>query len=242
MQLPNQHPRINLIELKAQLIKTLGSERSQQGERVKLHNLLICSILKNVCNAKVPPPPTTIHESLQTEEVLLSSRKARSGAPIRLTAKTASASYESTITNDVVSENQGKLLVIYRSLFTVLKNFQAKQIMSFRVASSTIYAKSYDIGGLLDTVALRELMKQIATQEGLEGVSMDCAAILNNGLDVYLKRLIKMTIELAENSWYLEAIDEHRYYKLVSLLGFKVAMELNPQKLGEDWPVLLEKI
>ncbi|KAE8656205.1 putative Glucose-6-phosphate 1-epimerase [Hibiscus syriacus] len=236
MQLPNQHPRINLIELKAQLIKTLGSERSQQGERVKLHNLLICSILKNVCNAKVPPPPTTIHESLQTEEVLLSSRKARSGAPIRLTAKTASASYESTITNDVVSENQGKLLVIYRSLFTVLKNFQAKQII-------TIYAKSYDIGGLLDTVALRELMKQIATQEGLEGVSMDCAAILNNGLDVYLKSVsMSYHNQIHANSWYLEAIDEHRYYKLVSLLGFKVAMELNPQKLGEDWPVLLEKI
>ncbi|THG07917.1 hypothetical protein TEA_021089 [Camellia sinensis var. sinensis] len=28
----------------------------------------------------------------------------------------------------------------------------------------------------------------------------------------------------------------------ISLLDFKVAMELNPQQLGEDWPLLLEKI
>jgi hypothetical protein len=26
------------------------------------------------------------------------------------------------------------------------------------------------------------------------------------------------------------------------MLDFKVAMELNPQQLGEDWPLLLEKI
>uniref|UniRef100_A0A0A9F575 Uncharacterized protein n=1 Tax=Arundo donax TaxID=35708 RepID=A0A0A9F575_ARUDO len=29
---------------------------------------------------------------------------------------------------------------------------------------------------------------------------------------------------------------------LISINDFKVAMQLNPQQLGEDWPVLLEKI
>ncbi|GMI91700.1 hypothetical protein like AT4G31440 [Hibiscus trionum] len=369
MQPPNQHLRINLIELKAQLIKRLGPGRSKQyfhylnkllslklckvefkkvcfrvlgRENVRLHNLLICSILKNACIAKVPPPPATIHESLQIGGVLLSPRKARCGASIRLIAKVGSASHESSITNDVVvSENRdttsrdiqkplqhhqevsGKadygrdVLLPNPEIKGSVNGFPSEDVRlrdqsedlfvedgkepcarsslqaplgvplfsrsisgtrrSFPLASSTRHAKSYDIGGLLDTEALKERMQQIAAHEGLEGVSMDCADILNTGLDVYLKRLIRMTIELAgtrhgcslrknntmkhhscgnlvnsvspshhnqvqNNSWNLEGIDEQRYYKLVSLLDFKVAMELNPQRLGKDWPVLLEKI
>ncbi|XP_021744478.1 uncharacterized protein LOC110710478 [Chenopodium quinoa] len=37
-------------------------------------------------------------------------------------------------------------------------------------------------------------------------------------------------------------LEEQRAHHSVSLLDFKVAMELNPQQLGEDWPLLLEKI
>ncbi|KNA25648.1 hypothetical protein SOVF_004670 [Spinacia oleracea] len=37
-------------------------------------------------------------------------------------------------------------------------------------------------------------------------------------------------------------LEEQRVHHSVSLLDFKVAMELNPQQLGEDWPLLLEKI
>lgn len=37
-------------------------------------------------------------------------------------------------------------------------------------------------------------------------------------------------------------LEEQRGHHNVSLLDFKVAMELNPQQLGEDWPLLLEKI
>ncbi|KAE8700741.1 putative Glucose-6-phosphate 1-epimerase [Hibiscus syriacus] len=286
MQPPNQHSRINLIELKAQLIKRLGPGRSKQyfrylnkllslklskvefnkvcfpvlgRENVRLHNLLICSVLKNACNAKVPPPPTTIHDNLQIGDVLLSPRK--SGASVRLTAKVGSASYESTITSDVVvSENRDttsrdmqKLVHHHQEILgkadngrgVVLPNPEIKgsvndfpsedgrdrsELLALPLTSSTRYAKSYDIGGLLDSEALRERMEQIASLEGLEGLSMDCANILNSGLDVYLK------------SWNLEAIDEQRYNKLVSLVDFKVAMELNLQRLGGDRPVLLEKI
>ncbi|XP_022132327.1 uncharacterized protein LOC111005206 [Momordica charantia] len=39
-----------------------------------------------------------------------------------------------------------------------------------------------------------------------------------------------------------EVMHEHRLRCSVSLLDFKVAMELNPKQLGEDWPLLLEKI
>lgn len=40
----------------------------------------------------------------------------------------------------------------------------------------------------------------------------------------------------------MEFSKEQRTHRSVSLLDFKVAMELNPQQLGEDWPLLLEKI
>ncbi|KAF7817183.1 Transcriptional coactivator Hfi1/Transcriptional adapter 1 [Senna tora] len=39
-----------------------------------------------------------------------------------------------------------------------------------------------------------------------------------------------------------EPVPDRRPPCSVSLLDFKVAMELNPQQLGEDWPLLLEKI
>jgi hypothetical protein len=40
----------------------------------------------------------------------------------------------------------------------------------------------------------------------------------------------------------LGGMQEQRSHFLISLLDLKVSMELNPQQLGEDWPLLLEKI
>ncbi|KAL4628927.1 hypothetical protein ACB092_05G272800 [Castanea dentata] len=108
---------------------------------------------------------------------------------------------------------------------------------------------SYDSGGLLDTDVLRERMQLIAAAQGLEGVSMECANLLINGLDAYLKKLIKSCIELvgarcghdlSKNNSYKHRFDGKHFP--ISLLDFKVAMELNPQQLGEDWAFLLKKI
>lgn len=135
----------------------------------------------------------------------------------------------------------------------------------------------YDSGGLPDTETLRKRMEQIAAAQGLGSVSMECANMLNNVLDVYLKRLIKSCVELVgarstfdpkrhpvqkqqiqgkviNGMWPsnhlhmpsgngpMEPTQEQRPQCSISLLDFKVAMELNPQQLGEDWPLLLEKI
>ncbi|XP_062155050.1 uncharacterized protein LOC133863079 [Alnus glutinosa] len=148
---------------------------------------------------------------------------------------------------------------------------------SFPLASIDRCTSSYDSGGLLETNALRERMQLIAAARGLEGVSMECANLLNSGLDAYIKGLIKYCIEfvgarcgrdLSKKNFYkhqfqgklvtgvlpglhfqsqrtnrlLEGIQEQGQHFLVSLLDFKVAMELNPQHLGKDWPLLLEKI
>ncbi|TYG59633.1 hypothetical protein ES288_D07G002100v1 [Gossypium darwinii] len=51
------------------------------------------------------------------------------------------------------------------------------------------------------------------------------------------------------NHWHMQSttgptkvLHEQGQQRSISLLHFKVAMELNPQQLGEDWPWLLEKI
>ncbi|KAA8540577.1 hypothetical protein F0562_024504 [Nyssa sinensis] len=148
---------------------------------------------------------------------------------------------------------------------------------AMHTANSSICASSFDSGGLLDTKMLRERMELIAATQGLEGVPMDCANLLNNGLEAYLKRLIKSCIELVgarsgqeptKNSTHkhqahgklvngvrpghhyqmqsssrpLEDMQEQRPHYPISLLDFRIAMELKPQQLGEDWPLLLEKI
>lgn len=96
--------------------------------------------------------------------------------------------------------------------------------------SSGGFVSSYDCGGLLDSVTLKNCIEQIAVNEGLQGVSLDSANLLNNALDSYLKNLIRSSIEMAAGKGS------------VSLLDFRVAMEMKPQQLGEDWPLLLEKM
>ncbi|MED6159616.1 hypothetical protein PIB30_043904 [Stylosanthes scabra] len=143
--------------------------------------------------------------------------------------------------------------------------------------SSSDFVSCCDSGSLYDTDTLRRHMQQIAMVQGLGGVSVECANMLNNMVDVYLKRLIKSCVDLVgarttnqsrkplvskqqiqgkvmNGIWpndlshvhsvggLVEPEPEHRPPCSVSLHDFKVAMQLNPQQLGEDWPLLLEKI
>lgn len=144
------------------------------------------------------------------------------------------------------------------------------------IASSSLRIGASSDGTLFDSLTLRERMEQIAMAHGLGGVSVDCANVLNNGLDSYMKRIIRSCVEFAgitsrhvlinddscKHLIYTQPINGvlpgHQYQmpntglhlegqdqKIqcpVSLGDFRVAMELNPQQLGEDWPLLLEKI
>lgn len=102
---------------------------------------------------------------------------------------------------------------------------------------------------LPDTRSLRTRIEQKLEMEGIS-VSLDCVNLLNNSLDTYLKRLLQPCVSLAvptreyehlmqPNQNYLRRSKESFY---ASMLDFRVAMELNPQLLGEDWPTQLEKI
>ncbi|KAG2243821.1 hypothetical protein Bca4012_022658 [Brassica carinata] len=134
----------------------------------------------------------------------------------------------------------------------------------------------YDSGGLSETEMLRKRMENIAVAQGLGGVSAECSNMLNNMLDVYLKKLVKSCVDLSvarstngkpgnqsledklqsrdkivngvwpSNSLQIQTINQAsgitQEQQPVSLLDFRVAMELNPHQLGEDWPLLREKI
>lgn len=409
---PQQLSRIDLGDLRAQLVKRIGAERSKRyfyflnkllsqklskkefdklchrvlgSENLPLHNHFILSILKNACQAKIPPP---VHSSgpakpgaqaansspsredgheqsgnlfpnqnvpVWSNGVLpVSPRKGRSAirerklrdrpSPLGPNGKVDSVSHLSTGSEDggskIIMENgdanpfdyqrpmqhlqpvaelpererdgavrrpTGKPQILSKDQanFAVTEDgeeveqsnrlsfskspllaplgipFYSASVGGARkaipVGSSSDFVGYYDSGGLSDTETLRNRMEQIAAAQGLGGVSMECANMLNNGLDVYLKKLIKSCVELVgarsalepkknaaqkqqiqgkviNGMWPsnhshmqgsngpLEVLQEQREQRSISLLDFKVAMELNPQQLGEDWPLLLEKI
>ncbi|GAA0147015.1 hypothetical protein LIER_06820 [Lithospermum erythrorhizon] len=113
---------------------------------------------------------------------------------------------------------------------------------------------------LPDTSSLTKRLEQKLGMEGLNA-STNCINLVNNGLDVYIKRLINSCLEIASSK-----SGERRLHQMhprmlvlngmqpmgyslkpnesysVSMLDFGVAMEWNPRILGEDWPVQLEKI
>lgn len=128
----------------------------------------------------------------------------------------------------------------------------------------------YDLGQLCDTSSLRQHMGRIAETEGLDGVSLECADSLNNGLDIFLKQLIGSCIELVRARSQHDRINHMALKQLlsqklingvqlqnqvhgrsattcprissVSLQDFKALSETNPQLLGVNASLVLEKI
>ncbi|XVF67457.1 hypothetical protein PTKIN_Ptkin10aG0123300 [Pterospermum kingtungense] len=99
-------------------------------------------------------------------------------------------------------------------------------------------------GELPDTRSLRSRLQQKLENEGM-GISVDCVNLLNNGLDAYVKRLVEASVRLAglRSGRLPRNYSQHSANSFyVSMLDFRSAMELNPQVLGEDWAMQLEKI
>ncbi|KAK9284678.1 hypothetical protein L1049_023854 [Liquidambar formosana] len=136
-----------------------------------------------------------------------------------------------------------------------------KKATSNGSASALNTETCHNIGELPDTSSLMNRLGQKLEMEGFK-ISVDCVNLLNNGLDVFLKRLIRPCLELAgSRSGHKQLNQGHgqtvpglngmrpvRYVQKptmsipASILDFRVAMELNPMILGEDWPIQLEKV
>ena len=101
---------------------------------------------------------------------------------------------------------------------------------------------------LPDTLTLQNRMEQKAELHGLR-LSEDTANLLNNGLDAYLKRLIKPCIDFsrsrAKNGNLMHKDHEQRLTDqsvTVPLLDFRVTMLSNRKFLGDECSSRLEKI
>ncbi|WOH13951.1 hypothetical protein DCAR_0933464 [Daucus carota subsp. sativus] len=116
---------------------------------------------------------------------------------------------------------------------------------------------------LPDARSLMIILEQKLEMEGLR-ISVDCANVLNNGLDCYLKRLIEPCIGLAGSRCMKERPQHITGQRVTALNGmlpangiylskpsdsicaslsdFGVVMESNPCILGGDWAVLREKV
>lgn len=317
MQPPKQHSWINLVEMKGQLIKKIGLERSKLyldylnrflslklskaefdklclktigKDNIRLHNQLIRSVLKNACTGKVgnKKPLDGIHHqngpvsvvtqvtsplTLVNGDILPPSpRKARTG--VRKSAfgpngKTNFTPFSSSSPNhlqeplkqaessDISGENHRKdsLNAPLGVPFCPVSIGGAHRSLPSGNNSKCVGVLHTD--GLVETKMLKERMEQIAGPHGIQRVTMDCANVLNSGLDTYLKGLIRCVHNPTKsvpvkNPTHMRSLNgvgpnvmqehEPKPKRVVTLLDFRVAMELNCKQHGEDWPVLLEKI
>uniref|UniRef100_A0A0D9ZIE8 Transcriptional coactivator Hfi1/Transcriptional adapter 1 n=1 Tax=Oryza glumipatula TaxID=40148 RepID=A0A0D9ZIE8_9ORYZ len=128
----------------------------------------------------------------------------------------------------------------------------------------------YELGELCDTMLLSKRMEKIAEAAGLEGVSVECANLLNNGVDVFLKQLIGSCVQLVGTRSQLgklshASLKQQLSHKLIngislknhvhgqgiiiptgpnsiSIQDLKAVSELSPHLLGVNASLLREKI
>uniref|UniRef100_A0A0D9W363 Transcriptional coactivator Hfi1/Transcriptional adapter 1 n=1 Tax=Leersia perrieri TaxID=77586 RepID=A0A0D9W363_9ORYZ len=136
--------------------------------------------------------------------------------------------------------------------------------------SNNSFASCYELGELSDTMPLSKRMEKIAEAEGLEGVSVECANLLNNGVDVFLKQLIGSCVQLVGTRSQLgklshASLKQQLSRKLlngvslknhvhgqgiiipagtnsISIQDLKAVSELSPHLLGVNASLLREKI
>ncbi|KAI3768283.1 hypothetical protein L2E82_18836 [Cichorium intybus] len=97
-------------------------------------------------------------------------------------------------------------------------------------SDSSYYTQTCHYSGQLPASnSLKNRLKHNLKTEGLD-ISMDCVNLLNNGLDSFLKRVIKPSLELTRS----------RSSQRISMLDFRVATEMNPMILGEFSRILHE--
>ncbi|KAI4315050.1 hypothetical protein L6164_027898 [Bauhinia variegata] len=133
----------------------------------------------------------------------------------------------------------------------------ARKIWCNGSTSAAITNTCQNIGQLPDTSSLMKRLEQKLETEGFK-ISVDSANLLNNALDVYLKRLIKPCLDLVVSKSIdkfsgqiqhgFNGLPTSRYVQkprgsvLASISDFRAAVELNPVILGDDWPLQFEKI
>ncbi|WZZ12618.1 hypothetical protein YC2023_105707 [Brassica napus] len=222
-------------------------------ENVGLHNALLRGIIKNVCLSKTSNGVEGVEKKKQLNGVksLCNDlpKSPRKGRTQRRLNKDCNGSKGKSQVTEVVSsslkqqwsmedgEEVDQLTRCWRS-----QPIEAPFGVNLRGVSKRRphVGTCYSSGELPDSISLKKKVEEGMEGEGLE-VSAGFANSLNAGLNVFLKRLIKPCLELtaSRSSSRGEVCSSS---SSISMEDFKVAMELNPLILGEDWSTKLEKI
>lgn len=134
-----------------------------------------------------------------------------------------------------------------------LKTKEERKVLRNRLFSSQCTETCYQSGELPDTSSLMKRLEQELQMQGLQ-VSADSANLLNNALDIFMKRLIRPCLKLAGSRSGHKHINRlgssvpgsipvtYVQKPSVSSLDLQVALDLDPPILGVDWPTQLERI
>lgn len=262
------YPSVASDEAVGKCIMENGYSNSCDFQRPMQHHQALAEQPENGCNASLPPPTkrSRLKGSLPDSTVPVHSKGLVDVVDVE--------DGEETEPSNAVSPTRSPLRAPLGIPFCSASVGGALRALPMVSSSSGNSANSVDCGELSDTETLKTRMEQIAGSSGLNGVSMECANLLNKGLDAYLKRLIRSCVDLKSGQEPIKQVvnkqrphgnlvngilpghhmhiqssvvsggvaQELKTRSPISLLDFKVAMELNPQQLGEDWPWLLEKI
>ncbi|XP_059282627.1 uncharacterized protein LOC132036324 [Lycium ferocissimum] len=240
-------------------------------DNICLHNALMQAVLRNACAAKTPPPKVPngyqkgTLQSLCRDVFPQSPRKGRTPTlrdrrfkdrpcPRGPHWKTHSAASEDNLPK--AQEHQSRSHVT-APLGISLSARGTRRVVCHRSAPHGIETCNRT-RELPDSDSLKKWLGQKSETEGLQ-ISIDAINVLNNGLDVFLKRLIQPCLDLAGSKSQHKRIHDQavsvsnktrpiKYIQKpndlfsVSMLDFRSAMELNPRILGEDSRIHLEKL
>ncbi|KAJ0923486.1 putative transcriptional coactivator Hfi1/Transcriptional adapter 1 [Helianthus annuus] len=197
--------RVDTFELKVQIEKRLGSQKAEKyfnlvirylnlklgksefdklcfgligRENVRLHNELIIAIVKNAALSKIPPqkraksskPPLEVNSVEDGEEV-----------------------EQDAISPGVYSRNP------VSAPFGITIHSQEKRKLCINGLDSAYCTETCHYSGHLPAAnSLKNRLNHNLRVEGLD-VSRDCVNLLNNGLDCFLKSVLKPSLELARS-------------------------------------------
>ncbi|KAJ6777279.1 TRANSCRIPTIONAL ADAPTER 1 [Salix koriyanagi] len=216
---------------------------------------------------QVPPGPLGKPHGVACEELNAGAQEQQSATELLSLGSRPPVEVASVEEGEEVEQMAGSPFVQSRSPVTaplgISMNYSGSRKALSNASLSSNYLKGTCLrtGKLPDSRSLRHWLEQKLQMESIS-MSLDSVNLLNNGLDAYLKRLIEPCMALAGsrhgNEYLKRASGQfipglngalpgkyiHRETESVcaSMLDFRVAMESNPQILGDDWPTQLEKI
>ncbi|KAI3713016.1 hypothetical protein L1987_71586 [Smallanthus sonchifolius] len=179
------------------------------------------------------PSPLGLHEKAQEQQSATELFSLGSKPPVEVTSVEDGEEVDQNATSPGIHSRSP-----VRAPFGVsIHSKETRKLLNVGSSSDSQTDTCHYTGHLPPTSSLANRLKHKLKMEGLD-ISIDCSNVLNNGLDSFLKRVIKPSLELASS----RCLKHPNRSFSSSMLDLRVATETNPMILGEDWPIQLEKI